>query len=474
MLSSRAINYIILTVLLLSFIASLFNIKSKIRTDAPPTAETNDTKIGVEDEQAHEEVDENRGGMGRFVLPAVAMVTFFVACYFVSLLIAEGESVGRDKYAGIFFMGFVGLILTVVNFTVLARNKLDQYVKGKKFSVIGLFMALGVSSIVFGFLDNFGMKLGTEALDNSFLQVFLSPFSRDERFVPHRENIQANLRKINDWTSGDWRKLVNHTLRFEDDLSQISKFKDLSNAIRGLGGEKLDIPPEILRDRELTNQFVDNLRDKYDIIDGSKAMLGNTFSDFIGAILGAGLVNLFVYMTNYDGAFTGDDRIDGSFLVRNLSYYAPFMEALFIALGCLVPVFLNIAMNRRSNKVNNFYCWIVVGVIGALMVLMMYLSSRGVQKMTFEDKQRSIERTLSSVKERVDLHASDPREQRLSERVQAFIHDLRSKTDTAQSTDMSDVSADAEAIAEADADEPSPKPEMGAPLALPLASPRSM
>ena len=462
MLSSRAINYLILAVLLLSFIASLFNIKSK--TAAPPSDD--------EKAQANEEPAGKAGGMGRFVLPAVAMVTFFVACYFVSLVIAEGESIGRDKYAGIFFMGFVGLILTVVNFTVLARNKLDQYVKGKKFSVIGLFMALGVSSIVFGFLDNFGMKLGTEALDNSFLQVFLSPFSRDERFVPHRENIQANLRKINDWTSGDWRKLVNHTLRFEDDLSQIPKFKDLSNAIRALGGEKLDIPPEILRDRELTNQFVDNLRDKYDIIDGSKAMLGNTFSDFIGAILGAGLVNLFVYMTNYDGAFTGDDRIDGSFFVRNLSYYAPFMEALFIALGCLVPVFLNIAMNRRSNKINNFYCWIVVGVIGALMVLMMYLSSRGVQKMTFEDKQRSIERTLASVKERVDLQASDPREQRLSERVMAFIHDLRSSATSSSPSHAAKTEDGDEPTAEEEP--PVNAPEMGAPLSLPLSSPRSM
>ena len=74
-------------------------------------------------------------------------------------------------------------------------------------------------------------------------------------------------------------------------------------------------------------------------------------------------MNLFVYMTNYDGAFTGDDNIDDNF-VKHLAYYAPFMEAIFIALGCLVPVFLNIAMNRRSEQVEQLYSWVVVGVVG--------------------------------------------------------------------------------------------------------------
>ena len=104
------------------------------------------------------------------------------------------------------------------------------------------------------------------------------------------------------------------------------------------------------------------------------------------------------------------------------------------------------------------------------MVLMMYLSSRGVQKMTFEDKQRSIERTLASVKERVDLQASDPREQRLSERVMAFIQDMRSSASS--SSDAAETGENDEPTAE---EEPPIKaPEMGAPLALPLSSPRSM
>jgi len=409
----RAINYIIIAVLLLSFIASLYNIKNV-----------------TQKQQADESADEQQESawtsrIGRFVLPTIAMVTFFVACYFISIIITEGETTGQDKYAGILFMGCVGIILTFANFTVLAKDKLDEYVKGKKFSVIGLFMALGVSAIVFGFLDNFGMKLGTEALDDTFLQVFLSPFSQDERFLDHKQNIQQNLQTINDWTNADWRKLVNHTLRFENEIAKMPKLKDLSNAIKSMDTSKLDIPQDILKDREVTNQYVDNLRDKYDIIDGSKAMMGNTFSDFIGAILGAALVNLFVYMTNYDGAFTGDDDIDENFFVKNLSYYAPFMEAIFIALGCLVPVFLNIAMNRRSNKSSNFYSWVVVGVVGAIMILMMYLSSKGVQEMNYEDKKKSIQRSLEAIKERVDLKRGVTEEEALGEKVSAFMEELQ-------------------------------------------------
>ena len=88
-------------------------------------------------------------------------------------------------------------------------------------------------------------------------------------------------------------------------------------------------------------------------------MLGNTFSDFIGAILGAAIASLFIYMTSYDGIYTGDDSTDNSFFVTKLSLYAPFMEAFFIALGCIVPVFLHIALDRKGK--DNSACWIIVG-----------------------------------------------------------------------------------------------------------------
>jgi hypothetical protein len=400
-MNQRVKTYIIIFILLLSFVASLFNIKTF-------NSKYKDNVL-----------------INKFLLPLVTMVSFFIACYFVSLLITSGEETGTDKYSGIFFLLIVGVILTIFNIYVLGKEKLTNYIKGKKFSMIGVFMALGVSSIVFGFLDNFGMKLGTEALDDTFLQTFLSPFSTDTRFLKHKTNIRENLKRVNEWTSGRWRSVINQLLRFEDVISKDKRLKDLSNSIKKFNCTKLNVPGEILKDRDMTNEYVDNIKDKYDIIDGSKAMLGNTFSDFIGAILGAGLINLFIYSTGYDGSLTGDDSVDESFLIKNLNSYMPFLEAIFIAIGCLVPVFLNIAMNRKSNKKNNFYAWLVVGFVGIIIIIMMYLSSRGVKTMNTDEKQKSLKKTIISIKERLDLDGkknSDDVE--LDNKVNEFIKSL--------------------------------------------------
>ena len=399
-MSSRFVNYFIIFILMLSFVASLFNIKTFNK-------KYKDNKL-----------------LNKFILPLIAMVSFFVACYFVSLLIANGEKVGKDKYSGIFFLVIVGIILTIFNIYVLSKDKLINYIKGKKFSLLGMFMALGVSSIVFGFLDNFGMKLGTEALDNTFLQAFLSPFSKDNRFVKYQDNIKDNLKIINEWNSSDWRKVMNQVLRFKDYISQDKRMKDLSKNITNFNCSKLNIPKEILKNVDLTDDYVDNIRDKYDIIDGSKAMLGNTFSDFIGAILGAGLINLFIYSTGYDGSITGDDDVDNSFFMKHLNSYMPLLEAIFIALGCLVPVFLNIAMNRKSNKINNFFSWLVVGIVGIIIIIMMYLSSKGLKKMTIVEKQKSIKKSLESIKDRVDLDSSNENELDLYNKVTNFLNTL--------------------------------------------------
>ena len=393
-------KYIIVFILLLSFSTSLYNIKYFSKK-------------------------EKYTELSRTLFPIITMVTFFVACYFVSLIISDGAETGKDKYFGIIFMFIVGVILTVVNLTILGKEKLEEYTKGKKFSIVGLFMALGVSAIVFGFLDNFGMKLGTEALDDTFLQVFLSPFSQDTRFLDYQDNIKENLSTINKWVSADWRKVMNQLLRFKDTIKNVPELSTLYKSIKQFDCDKLTIPREILKDSSLTNDYVDNIRDKYDIIDGSKSMLGNTFSDFIGAILGAALINLFIYMTAYDGIITGDDKIDNNFFTRHLSSYAPFMEAIFIALGCLVPIFLNIAMNRNSNKKNNFYSWLVVGFVFIVMIIMMYISSKGVKNMDFDDKKNSIKKTLIGLKARVDLNKNNSElENVLEEKVDNFINSL--------------------------------------------------
>jgi hypothetical protein len=311
-----------------------------------------------------------------------------------------------------------------MNSTVLSQDSITDYIKGKKFSIVGMFMALGVGSIIFGFLDNFGMKLGTDALDDTFLYAFLGPFSRDDRFKLYRNNIQKNLEIMNVWVSGDWRKVVNHVLRFEKEIEKHPIMKDLSNAIHKFDGVKLDIPKTILTSRDITNTYVDNLRSQYDTIDGSKAMLGNTFSDFIGALLGAGVINLFVYMTGYDGSFTGDKDIDGSKFIKYLGVYAPIMEAVFIAIGCLVPVFLNIAMSRSGVNKNVRNAWTVVAAVLVIVLFMMYLSVKGIQPMTMEDKKNSIKKTLESVLKRIDLKKDDPIEKDTYQKVDTLINNL--------------------------------------------------
>jgi uncharacterized membrane protein len=290
-------------------------------------------------------------------------------------------------------------------------------------------MALGVGSIVFGFLDNFGLKLGTDALDTTFLNVFLSPFSVDTRFTGHKDNISQNLEYMNNWVDGRWRSVINQTLRFKNEIRTLQSrnpdikylIEDIDTFVNG-NARPLDIPIEI-QQKGLTSDYVTNLKDKFDVIDGSKAMLGNTFSDFIGAILGAAIINLFIYMTSYDGIYTGDASIDDSFLVRNLKVYAPFMEAFFIGLGCLVPVFINIAMTRNDYNSNNFYSWMVVGVISMIVLVMMYISVKGVKTMTTDEKRNSLKKTIADMKERLDIGDKEI-DSELKTKVDTFISGL--------------------------------------------------
>ena len=367
------------------------------------------------------------------------MASFFISCYFIARLISKGEEQTPqvDKFSGIYFMIFVAILLSISNFTVLRENKIKEYIKGKKFSTIGVLMALGVSAIVFGFLDNFGMKLGTEALDNNFLYAFLGPFSVDNRYVEkdQQESIRSNLEKLNKWASGKWRSVINQLLRYRDSINKATEQKiidpiliqRIDRFIKEDEAEPLSIPESVRNmGDEAVQNFIQSIKQKYDVIDGSKAMMGNTFSDFMGAIIGAAIINLFVYMTSYDGVYTGDDKIDDSFLKKNLNLIAPFMEAFFIAFGCLVPVFLNIAMTRDPYNSNNTNCWIIVTIIAIITIIMMALSVYGIKDMTLNDKKQSIKKTLTDLKGRLDITNTNPdeNETELALEVDTFIERL--------------------------------------------------
>ena len=103
-MNKRLKTYIIIFILLLSFVASLFNIKTFNK-------KYKDNVL-----------------INKFILPLITMISFFIACYFVALLISSGEETGTDKYSGIFFLLIVGVILTIFNIYVLSKEKLTNYI----------------------------------------------------------------------------------------------------------------------------------------------------------------------------------------------------------------------------------------------------------------------------------------------------------------------------------------------------------
>ena len=339
----------------------------------------------------------------RFIFPIISLSSFFVGCYFISLLIELGEDKGQDKYIGIAYISVIGVLLLVINLIIINGHNINKFIAGKKFTISGMLMTIAISTLIFGFIDNFGMKLGTEALDNEFLQVFLSPFSIDMRFEDKQENIKKNLKIMNDWTTKDWRKVLNQTLRFKGEIAKNKKMSDLSNVLNELNMKQLNIPKDILTSKDITSQYVKNIREKYDIIDGSKAMMGNTFSNFFGALLGGAIINLFRYMTVFDNMSTGDDELDNSFWVKNIEYYGPLLEAISVSIGCLIPVFLLIAMSRQEYNYNNRRSWFIVGLIVILAVGMIYISTKGIKDLTVKEKMNGLNKNLDTIIERLGI-----------------------------------------------------------------------
>lgn len=358
-----------------------------------------------------------------FLLPSISLVSFFIACYFVSRVLIVGSPSGKIKYFGIYFIVVITILLFVFNNTILKEEKITEYIKGKKFSIIGMIMISGVSALIFGFIDNFGLSLGIEALDHKVLQLFLGPFSVDKRFKNEKSSITRNLVNMNNWANGKWRSVINQTLRFKEDIRKIKGTQDLMEDIdylvRNQGGKPLEIPKSV-REVGMIKEYVKNIKSKYDTIEGSKAMIGNSFSNFIGAILGAAILNLFMYMTKYDGVYTGDSDIDDNIFVKYLNAYLPLVEGFFIAIGCLVPVFLLIAMKRDDHNTNNAKAWTFLLIVLLILVVMLYFSVKGSKKMTEQDKKNSIKKTLKDMKDRLDISQNNDLNLKLDEFVKSL------------------------------------------------------
>ncbi len=406
-------NFSYTAILLVIFSAIIYLIK-------PIYSKTYDSK---EEEDSYKK-------LSRFAIPTISVLCFFISTFFVASIIQDGNY----EFAGIYYMILICVIFTILNNTILSSDNIRQYIKGKKFSSVGLIMALGVGSIVFGFLDNFGLKLGTDALDTSFLNIFLGPFSVHNKFTDYQDNIAQNITILNTWSGSKWRSVINQLLRFNKEVKSlktqnINGFDDFIEDLDFFldsekGGGRLMIPEEILaQGKETTRVYVRNIKDKYDLIDGSKNMMGNTFSDFIGAILGAAIINLFMYTTAYDGFITGDDEVDESFWVKKYNSYMPFFEAICMAIGCLLPIFINIGMTRSNTNNNKKYAWLIVGIVTLIIVGLMYISVKGVKNLNHNEKVNSMKKTIKDLQDRLDIN--DKNENELNQKIDNFVGSLK-------------------------------------------------
>ena len=406
-------NFSYTAILLVIFSAIIYLIK-------PIYSKTYDSK---EEEDSYKK-------LSRFAIPTISVLCFFISTFFVASIIQDGNY----EFAGIYYLILISVIFTILNNTILSSDNIRQYIKGKKFSSVGLIMALGVGSIVFGFLDNFGLKLGTDALDTSFLNIFLGPFSVHNKFTDYQDNIAQNITILNTWSGSKWRSVINQLLRFNKEVKSlktqnINGFDDFIEDLDFFldsekGGGRLMIPEEILaQGKETTRVYVRNIKDKYDLIDGSKNMMGNTFSDFIGAILGAAIINLFMYTTAYDGFITGDDEVDESFWVKKYNSYMPFFEAICMAIGCLLPIFINIGMTRSNTNNNKKYAWLIVGIVTLIIVGLMYISVKGVKNLNHNEKVNSMKKTIKDLQDRLDIN--DKNENELNQKIDNFVGSLK-------------------------------------------------
>lgn len=352
------------------------------------------------------------------ILPFVGLLAFLIGCY-VSALIVENRTAKIDKYCGVIFLSIISTIFFISNMTTFEHNKLVQYTSGKKFTKVGALTGLAVVAVLSGFVDNFGLRLGSEAMSNKLSFSFLGFLSKHKEFAQHSKSIEDNLKTINKWAENDWRKVMNHVLRFEGEISKDKKMSDLTDALSKFKGQAIDIPKEILKDRNLTNKYVDNLRKKYELIDDSKGMFGNTFSNFIGSLRGAGLASMLVYITSFDEIDTGDKRLEKTFSAR-FHKITPLLTGIFVVIGCLIPIMLNVAMKRTES--NNTYIWSILSVIVILIIASLFYSYLNTHEMTTKDKAMGVSNTLEELKVRYKINKIY--NNKLNEDIDGFIQKL--------------------------------------------------
>lgn len=365
----------------------------------------------------------------------------------MNYLSMSGKKDGKycEDREGAYLAGFYGVkALCYLSVIFLTYNALtvfpgfrEQYFRrtnNKKPNAMGIFLTIGASSVIFGFLDNFGMKLGTDALENGLflkmgkalvgtgtaldndaalkagaeafneitesdaistgdLKAPFQPeknsgeysvldvvFQKDQKNTTLREEVYVKAQKTNIDTLSKWNEKVEKMTKIVDYLQsgKTGEAQDMARALKG-GLKGPDFESESAKDciktlnsvmqakefvkiknhcrnvpvtritGKITGKdmnfaiddsqkqaFVADSIKRYATIKDSSSMLGNTFSDFIGAMLGAGVAKLFEYLTGY---IDDDDSFAGRVLQNPVMQV--LLNALFVALGCLIPVMMH-------------------------------------------------------------------------------------------------------------------------------------
>ena len=198
-----------------------------------------------------------------------------------------------------------------------------------------ILLSSGAGAIVFGFLDNFGMKLGTDALEERlFYRMGRWGIKGDKSFRPQL----CEYLNYKEWV--DTKKNEYNGDLFQEYVNEFCEKNPLVNQSR------------ISNEGEFKKCIAVS-----EGIEGAANMLGNTFSDFIGAVLGSGVNALFMHATGASGAKLSDFPKANRAILNPVSQV--FLEAFFIAWGCLIPVFKNYSDAQievdSGRKYSNFF-----------------------------------------------------------------------------------------------------------------------
>ena len=272
----------------------------------------------------------------------------------------ESEDHPLSKYAGVMSLLMVSVGFLVVDYITQSayyRNLLAAKMQRKR-SATGILLVMGASAILFGFLDNYGMKLGCDALETEFFKPAALSFLMPAKYG-YEPHIGAEF--SDNLTSDD----IKHGFELYDALEDNAKKNLWRNVVEiQMAAQTAQAAQTAPSQTAASQRYRSNaggvdekkiasIADAYAKIakgrDDALSMMGNTFSDFVGAMLGAGIGKLFQYLTAVDGDIEG---VDIGYRILQNSTVKIVMEAFFIAVGCMIPIGLHVG-RVRSNLYGN-------------------------------------------------------------------------------------------------------------------------